>query len=507
MPLSSKLRVLGAEWTLPGVLACAAAVLALAPVLLVAIPGFVDAPAHLARHHVLAMGSALGLLSRHFAVHWQWIGNLGVDIPAVLLSWWFGTEAATRLVTAAIAPLTIIGIVALARAAHGRVTASAFLVLPLVFNQAWMYGFLNYCLGTAMALLVGAWMYAKRRERPLELVALAIAGMTVWTAHLASWAILLVLAAGNESAALRSRRDLLPALRRNLPLLAPLVPLLLWRAHAQGSDLAFVYEDVVLTKMAVFAGALRGTWMKLDLALLFVLALAALLAVRWAGRRQIEPRLFASGLFLALAAVAAPQFLLNSWGTDIRTAPVAIVLLVLSITPAADPRRERLLCQIGLALFLVRVASVTLYWELRSPRLERKLAMLDAVPRGGRLGYLYAPPSCDGWALLPDEKLASYAVPRRQVFVNTLFMVDNARLVTVRDPHLQAHWTSDSQRVDRVCPAERPDAVTLRAKLTAMQHDRFDAIWVSGVARRELPRVPGYTVARSLPQETMLVRR
>ncbi|MEW9853988.1 hypothetical protein [Novosphingobium sp. M1R2S20] len=39
------------------------------------------------------------------------------------------------------------GIAALSRAAHGRIAGSAMLALPLVFHQAWMYGFLNYCLG------------------------------------------------------------------------------------------------------------------------------------------------------------------------------------------------------------------------------------------------------------------------------------------------------------------------------------------------------------------------
>lgn len=497
------IRRIGPFW-----LAAIAAALALIPVLCVPVPGFADAPAHMARHHILAFVPAGGPLARYFVVQWHWIANLGVDLPAVLLSHWLGAELATRLVSAVIAPLTIAGIVALSRAAHGRVAASAFLALPLALNQAWSYGFLNYSLGIGLALLTAAWLYARPRETAWGQIGMALAALLVWTAHMASWATLLLLAAGKELAALRSWRDLLPAARRNWPLLVPIAPLLAWRARAQGSDFAWVYEDVVRTKMAVFAGALRGTWLKLDTALLVAIVVTAFLALRWAGRRQVDRRLLIASLLLAIAALAAPEFLLNSWGTDVRTAPVAILVFLLAIAPAQDPRRERLVCLIGLALFVVRVTSVTAAWSLRSPELEHRLAMLDAVPMGGRLGYIYVRPDCEGWMLTPDEKLASYAVTRRQAFTNTLFMVDNARLVTLRDPHLQERWTSDSQRVKRACPEDRIDATELRAALEAMQADRFDAIWVSGVPGAELPKVAGYAVVHAQDGETMLgVRR
>lgn len=484
-----------------------AGVLSLAPVLLIPIPGFADAPSHMARHHILAMVPDGGALARIYAVQWHWIANLGEDIPAALLGRWLGGEQATRIVTALIAPLTIAGIVTLSRAAHGRIAASAMLALPLVLHQAWMFGFLNYCLGIALALLTAAWLFARQRVTWAGQLGLMVAGLVVWTAHLASWAVLLVLAGANGLVTLRSWRDLRRAIWSHGPLLVPLLPLLIWRAQASGSDFAFYYEEFVQRKVTVFAGALRGSWMAVDIALLLAILLAALPALRWAGKRQVEPRLLISGLVLAGCALAAPEYLMNSWGTDLRTAPIALLLLVLAIRPAEEPRRERTIALIGAALFLVRLGSVTWDWASRSPELEQRLAMLDAVPRAGRLGYLHVNPSCDGWKLTPDEKLASYAVERREAFVNTLFMVDNARLVTIRDPHLQARWTSDSQRVRRECPADRVDLADLRRSLNDLQGDRFDAIWVSGVPRADLPPLPGYAVARSLPGETMLVRR
>lgn len=487
-------------------LTATAVALAFLPVLLAPVPGFVDMPSHMARHHVLATIGQEPALAHWFMVSWHWIANLGADLPSVLLTPLLGSEKATLLVGALLAPLMVAGIFALSRAAHGRVSASAFHALPLAMHQAWMWGFLNYCMGTALAFLVAAWIYARPREAMREQVLLALFALAVWTSHMASWVILLILAAGNELARLRAWSDLWPAIRRNWALLAPVVPLLLWRSQAQGQGAAFSYVDFIDTKLVVFASVLRGTDRLVDLALLAAILGASLLALVWAGGRRMEPRLLIGGALLALAAIAAPTTILNAWGTDLRTAPIALMALVMAIGPATQPGRERALCLIGLSLYFVRVGTVTADWVRHGRELEPRLAMLDAVPRGTKLGYLWIAPECGfPWRLVPDEKLGSYAVTRRSAFANTLFMVDNAKLMTVRDPVLAARWAGGTQDVPPVCPGNTLDRRVLARKLAALRADGFAAIWVSGVAPAQLPVPEGYRVARRTGRDTLLL--
>lgn len=489
-------------------LVLAVVALAFVPVLLAPVPGFVDLPSHMARHHVLANIRHDAGLSRLFAVDWQWIANLGVDLPAVLLTPLLGAERATLLVVALLAPLMVCGIVALSRAAHGGVSASAFLALPLAMHQAWMWGFLNYCMGTALALLAAAWLYRRPPPTAFRLLLMAAIALVVWTCHMASWAILLILAAGNELPGLRSPGAVWSALRRNLPLLAPLVPLLLWRSHASGGGGGLQWVDFVNTKAVIFASVLRGTDKAVDLALLGLVGLAALVALLWAGGRRLEPRLLASGALLTLAAIAAPTTILNAWGTDLRTAPIAVLVLILSIAPPARPERERLLIGAGLALFAMRVGTVTRDWMRHGAVLEERLALLDAVPRGGRLGYLWQAGECGfPWRLVPDEKLGSYAVVRRDAFANTLFMVDNAQLMTNRDPVLATRWQGGTQDLPPLCPANRTDRAALAAKLAGMAADRFDAIWLSGVEAGAIVPPPGYRVAARAGGDVLLRRQ
>lgn len=481
--------------------------LAVLPVLLAPVPGFVDLPSHMARHHVLANIGHEPALAATFAVQWQWIGNLGADLPSVLLNPLLGSERATLVVAAALAPLMVAAIFALSRAAHGRLSASAFVALPFAMHQAWMWGFLNYCMGTALALLVAAWIYVRPRRGAAPQALLAVLSLTVWTAHMASWVILLILAAGNELGALRRWRDIGHAAGHNLVLLAPLVPLLLWRSGAQGEG-GFAYVDFLDTKLVVFASVLRGTDKLIDLSLLAGVIAASGAALAWAGGRRLEPRLLVGGLLLTFAAIAAPTTILNAWGTDLRTAPIALLVLVLAITPAARPERERVIVLAGLFLFVVRVSTVTYDWVRHGRILEERVALLEGIPRGSRVGYLWTAPHCGfPWRLQPDEKLGSYALVRRDAYVNTLFMVDNARLMTIRDPLLAARWSGGTQDLPPLCPQNRPDLDLLRSKVAAMRRDGFQTVWISGIAARDLPPLPGFAVAKRGGGDTLLVRR
>jgi len=59
---------------------------AVIPTLLIAVPGFSDAPSCMPRHQILESVSGAGLLPHDFVAHWQWIANLGEDVPAALLT-------------------------------------------------------------------------------------------------------------------------------------------------------------------------------------------------------------------------------------------------------------------------------------------------------------------------------------------------------------------------------------------------------------------------------------
>ncbi len=478
----------------------------LVPMLFAPIPGLSDLPNHVARHHLLSVFGNGGPLDRYFTVQWRWVGNLGVDLPVIALAPWLGAEAATRLVAALIAPLAIAGILALYCAVHGRLGAAAFIALPLAFNHAYMFGFLNFALGSALALLLAAAWFAWPRGGLRHALGFGLGALILFTAHIAAWGIFMVIVAGAELVRLRKPADMGSALARGWPLLLPLIPLLAWRSAGAGPMWEWQDHGLLMTKVGAFMTVLRGISKPLDLAQLLLMGGIAALAVFAASWRRIEPRLLASGILLTLLTLATPTSLVGSWGADLRLAPFAVLLPILAIPPGDNPRTERLLVAVALLLFLGRVGMIAWDWTNQSPRLEQRLALLDDVPRGARLGFLRKADCESPWHLNPDRKLAGLAVARREVFTNTLFQIEGADIMIIRDPHLRATWADQSQDVESLCPAGTPNMDLLARRIGEMATDDFDMIWISEfpISAVRIPR--GFHVVRMQGHDLLIGR-
>jgi len=482
---------------------------ALLPVIAAPIPGLADLPNHIARHHVFFHHGEGGPLDRYFDVEWRWIGNLGVDLPVLGLMRWMDAESATRIVVACIAPLMVLALLALSRAAHGRISASAILAMPVIYHHAYMYGFVNYSLSVALGLLLFALWLARPLEGWRGALLYMLLSLAVWTAHMGGWSIMCVAAGFAELVRLRSPRDIVGAARRLWPLATPIVPLLLWRGEPTGAPL-YIWTDqnIFWAKILNFLTVMKGWSREADLAMTGAIGLLALLALFWAGRRRLDPRLAAAGVGVCLMATLMPTTMLGSWGADFRVAPAGVILLLLSISPAADPRRERLVFAAGLLLFVVRSVGIAASWHRASAVLERRLdTMLEAVPQGSRMGFIAVQSDCDyPWVLNPDRKLPGLAIARRDVFTNTMFKVDGADLMTIRDPRDRAVWYDLSEDVLPLCPANAIDYPGLRQRTEEMARDRFDRIWIWGAPADRIPIPPGYRLLRASGEDVMIGR-
>ena len=98
------------------------------PLLWAAVPPLTDMGDHIGSYRILAEAGR-GPLSRYYEVHWAAVGNLGVEAIVLALHGLFGIgiEPAAKFTVLAIPPLTVAGMIALARAVHGDLPASAML--------------------------------------------------------------------------------------------------------------------------------------------------------------------------------------------------------------------------------------------------------------------------------------------------------------------------------------------------------------------------------------------
>lgn len=123
------------------------------PLLWPDVPPLTDLPGHMGRYFLSLNLASNPALQRWYGFDWSLIGNLGVDLLILPLGKLLGVELATKLIVMAIPVLTVLGFLGVARAAHGRLPATAYLATPLAFSYPFQFGFVNFVLGVALAFL------------------------------------------------------------------------------------------------------------------------------------------------------------------------------------------------------------------------------------------------------------------------------------------------------------------------------------------------------------------
>ena len=456
--------------------ALAAVLLSAVPLLWPALPPLLDLPGHMARYRVMLDGGT-SPLAHWYDFHWRFVGYLGVDLLVAGLAPWFGLEPTVKAIAVAIPMLTTAGMLWLSREAHGRVQPMALLALPLAYALPFLYGFLNYTLGMALALNAFALWLRLTRQGRFRLRAALFLGIAwlVWTAHLFGWLTLGVMVFASEVARYRAlgrgwARAILDAGLACLPLAPPALVLLRWHPGdgAGGSDLWTRFP----MKLGWFVTLLRDRWQWLDLAALMLLVL--LLYGSWRRRGQ------ARSASLAAAALAmGALFLLLPFGTayiDARILPYAVILALLA--EGSLPGRGRLLAWVGLGFLLVRTLAVTADLAIEGRDWQRRLVALEHLPVGARVAALVVNRCDAGWPIARLNHLPSMAVVRRSAFANDQFDLGSTGLMQVRRDGFGAFATDPSQIVAGERCAAAAGIPTLRAALARLPRGAFDHVWL-----------------------------
>lgn len=451
-----------------------------------AIPPLTDLPGHMGRYAVQLEAGRSSALAAYYAFDWHWIGNLGVDLLVQLLGPALGVEMAAKAIVVGIPMLTAAGFLAVAREVHGRIPPTAIFALPLAYNYAFNWGFVNFALSMALAYLAFALWLGMARAGSMRLRGTIFAALSLglWTAHIFGWALLCVLA---FSAELVRQWD---AGRRwgALPLMAgvhclPLAPPLMLMAltfgdgGAGGQPFGHTWFNWPL-KTRWITGILRDRWEMFDTGSLFLLGLVVLGGtIGWAlaRRRPAGLALVLAATFMAALFMLMPFALLGSAYADMRLAPFALATALLAI--GSPPRGVRWLALAALLFFGVRTAATG--WSLATydRSFDRELAALDHVPKGARVLGLVGKPCASGWSVRRLDHLPSMLLVRRQAFTNDQWQASGAQLLTVRYAAAEPFAADPSQFVTTKACATRERTGFARA-LATFPRAAFDYVWV-----------------------------
>ncbi len=452
------------------------------PLLWPDVPPLLDLPGHIGRYRVQLELETSAALQQYYSFDWQLIGNLGVDL---LVQWFapvFGLEPTVKAIVLAIPVLTVGGLLWVAHEVHGRIPPTTLFALPFAYNFPFLFGFVNFALALALALLAFAlWLRLARKGRLGLRAALFLPiSVLLWIVHAFGWGPLGVLAFSAELVRQHDngRSYVASAFRAGvhcLSLVPPVALILLWRSDAGGSTGDWFNWS---RKWEWVSSALRDRWQWFDYA--SVALVTVIIFGAFAVRRVTYSRnMFASTLFLVAVFILLPRIVFGSAYADMRLAPYLFAIALVAIR-FKEPINRKLFNAVGiagLAFFLIRTAGTTISTSLYDQRYDRELAALDHVPYGASMVSFVGRPCVEHWAMTRLLHLPAMAIARRHAFSNDQWTMAGAQLLEVRYDAGEPYVRDPSPVVTRR-RCGREFWRTLDTSLATFPRHAFDYVWI-----------------------------
>lgn len=458
------------------------------PFWLVSIPPLNDLLGHMGRYHLQLELPDNPLLKQHWDLHWMLIGNLGVDLVMQVVGPIFGVERGAWLVTMAIPPLMIWGLVRLARAYHGHVPPTVVAAFPLVFAYPFQTGLVNFWLAIALAFHASASVIGNsdRWGRPLLLIA---SSLLLWVCHIFGWAIFAAIVATARIAG-RHNTGLFRRLIGLWPLAAPIL-LMLYQGYGQHSNVVTLGWFAWGHKLTSLVEVMRDQSQSLDLVTLLAVLVPFIVALLFRRQFQLDLRaLFAAAVLFAALLVIPYQLFGSAWA-DARLWPVVLMLLALAVAPRehADPLWTRVIPALILVLFAVRVAVDVVGYRVYDREYSRQLEAIAHVPQGARLAFFISTPCLPNWRRQRLEHIDGIVIIRRDAFTNGQWDVPGAE--TVEPLAARGTWAnSDPSQLVRGRGCKTDMLPELARMTTRLPRNRFDYLWVMGFEPKTVPLYP-----------------
>ena len=435
---------IGALGVRAGLLLCLA--LVAVPLLAAGTPPLFDYPNHLARVHILHHWDRLALFHAHYGISSFLVPNVLSDLVLLGFMAFGDAHAAGRALLLVIAWGTLTGVLALNRAATGRASVWPLLGALLVFNEMFVWGFLNYLLGLVLLLWgMAAWLWLERRPRAVQVAVGTAFALSLFLSHLVAFGLYGVAIAILElrrvwRAGTLWRTEGVGRLVVSAAQFVPALTLFLWVSPSSGLPVDLRFDYSLWGKLSPFARLLStGNPIADTGTLVLVVAIVAIgLATRRIGLHRDLALVAGADLLLVLVL---PYSALGSFFLDARIVIATALVAIAAVTPRvavdagdvadrqAGARRwdRRPLLAVILVLVGVRTVVLVRDWHAQSEQYRPVLAALDRLPPGSILvAGSAAPFELGDWFSTrrirpPREHVATYATVDADVLVPNVF--------------------------------------------------------------------------------------
>jgi hypothetical protein len=342
----------------------------------------------------------------------------------------WGVYDVGRAFVAATMAMTYGGILVLGVTFFSRLTVWPALALPIFYNYAFSWGFMNFNFGVALMFwALALWLRLRHRGAWIRLAVLLILSAALYLAHMLAFGIFALIVGGHSlSVAWRQKGPKAGAIFRELVSVVPPFVLTLsvyafWLVNDDIVGEKITSYGNVTEKIATLVSPTMFSSSLVNWALLAVYLVSASYLVG-RGKLRLAENTAVPLIFFAVICLIMPNTLMGVWGVDFRLPPVLLMFLIAATQPkilTAKPAPPAVMAVVA-AMVLVRAVSLWPQLQLADREfLEFKNATQE-IDEGSRI--LVSNDRIPSARALPRRaywNLALIAVVERNSFVPELF--------------------------------------------------------------------------------------
>ncbi len=400
------------------------------PIYLVEIPAMVDYPNHFARMFILENLNDSEFLSKYYMEKHLLIPNLAMETIIPTFSKFISLPLSTKLFISLGLLLISSGVTALYFALHRSFSWWTLVIFLFLLSHYLIWGFLGYFFSIGCALWIAAlWIIFRQKRYWIRLLFFSISASLLYLFHLMAFGIYMLFILGYEFGGIQRKKgrskklfvtDAVISMGQFVPggLLFLLKPKIV--NPNLSSDFASLYS--LYSKVG---GILGTTWNyspKTDIAL-FGLFFGTVFFLLITKRLIIHPALKWPLIMMTVVFILLPNNLSGSSYLDKRIPIVILYFLIASISfKEGIMTRGKKVAAVILIFMILLFRTSILYkkWVIANDYYAGCIRAFDLIPRGARI-YTATKSVGEHAEFPPARHIASYAVIRREAFVQNLF--------------------------------------------------------------------------------------
>jgi hypothetical protein len=399
-----------------------------------------DYPNHLARMQIIMSIKDDPLLQSYYQVKFSIIPNLAMDIIVPALANFFGLEFAGKLMIALTFFIITSGGIFLNYVLFRAINFWSLTTFILLFNQAFIKGFLNFLFGIGLALwCIGLWILIRENKAWLKLVLFTFLNITLFICHLYAFCFYAITIVSYEvqSIVFASKKLKKSDLIKKLSTICYqfTIPIILYLfSPTSESSLSLSYSPII-TKVKYLKMKLSDNYnSSLDLAVVLFLIVIPLLGIS-SKKLSLNRSMIFSILALIVAYLLLPNTLSSSQNADWRLL-IPLFLLILSSLKFNDNKVSNIaIATIFISIFSLRIFSINLEWHNFQSEYKEIVNAITYIDKGSRLFSARAYQSY--YETLPFMYAPTYAVMKKSSFVPSLFAFETQQPVHFKPKYIE----------------------------------------------------------------------